>query len=138
MKNKKQLYSDIVIKIKELLDYNNVEPVYDFAQQETASDSLPNIMKRQEALQGEIDELAKAHNTILGRQIKFPMADSYAYYIITKVNKKTVEITWVKYCDAWQDSRAGYSSNLDREFAEKQVKGQDRLAELFGAKKSIV
>ena len=138
MKNKKQLYSDIVIKIKELLDYNNVEPVYDFAQQETASDSLPNIMKRQEALQGEIDELAKAHNTILGRQIKFPMADSYAYYIITKVNKKTVEITWVKYCDAWQDQRAGYSSNLDREFAEKQVKGQDRLAELFGAKKSIV
>ena len=134
MKNKKQLYSDIVIKIKELLDYNNVEPVYDFAQQETASDSLPNIMKRQEALQGEIDELAKAHNTILGRQIKFPMADSYAYYIITKVNKKTVEITWVKYCDAWQDQRAGYSSNLDREYAEKQVKGQDALAKMFGGK----
>ncbi len=138
MKNKKQLYSDIVIKIKELLDYNNVEPVYDFAQQETASDSLPNIMKRQEALQGEIDELAKAHNTILGRQIKFPMADSYAYYIITKVNKKTVEITWVKYCDAWQDSRAGYQCLLNFDYANQQVRGQDKLAELFGAKKSIV
>lgn len=118
-------------KIKELLSYNDVEPVYDFAQRGKNALSLDNIMERQEELQKEIDELAKANDTILGRQIRFPMADSYAYYIVTKVNQKTVEITWVKYCDAWQDDRAGYCSNLDREYAEKFVKGQDSLRNLF-------
>ena len=125
----------IKTKIKELLSYNDVEPVYTFGSNDP--NSLDKIMKRQEELQEELDELAKANDTILGRQIKFPMADSYAYYIITKVNKKTVEITWVKYCDAWQDKRAGYCANLDIEYATAEVKGQDRLAELFSAKPRV-
>jgi len=120
-------------KIQELLAFNDVELVYTFGSKDP--NSIDNIMKRQEKLQEEIDELAKANDTILGRQIKFPMADSYAYYVITKVNKRTVEITWVKYCDAWQDSRAGYCSNLNFDYANQQVRGQDRLAELFGAKR---
>lgn len=134
-KNKETLRKAELLKakIQELLAYNDVEPVYDFTSKD--SNSLFNIMKRQEALQEEIDELAKELNTIMGRQIKFPHADSYAYYVITKVNKKTVEITWVKYCDAWQDSRAGYCANLDIDYATKEVKGQDALAEMFGAKK---
>ena len=119
-------------KIKELLAYNDLEPEYTFGSDN--QNSIDKIMHRQEAIQDEIDALAKANDTILGRQIKFPMADSYAYYIITKVNKKTVEITWVKYCDAWQDSRAGYCSNLNFDYANQQVKGQDALAELFSAK----
>jgi len=120
-------------KIQELLALNDVELVYTFGSKDP--NSIDNIMKRQEQLQEEIDELAKANDTILGRQIKFPMADSYAYYVITKVNKRTVEITWVKYCDAWQDQRAGYCSNLNFDYANQQVRGQDKLAELFGAKR---
>ena len=125
----------IKAKIKELLSYNDVEPVYTFGSNNP--NSLDKIMKRQEELQEELDELAKANDTILGRQIKFPMADSYAYYIITKVNKKTVEITWVKYCDAWQDQRAGYCANLGIDYATAEVKGQDRLAELFSARPRV-
>ena len=125
----------IKTKIKELLSYNDVEPVYTFGSNDP--NSLDKIMKRQEELQEELDELAKANDTILGRQIKFPMADSYAYYIITKVNKKTVEITWVKYCDAWQDKRAGYCANLGIDYATAEVKGQDRLAELFSARPRV-
>jgi len=122
-------------KIQELLAYNDVEPIYDFALRGSDNpDTLDNIMKTQDRLQGEIDELAKANNTILGRQIKFPMADSHAYYVITKVNKRTVEITWVKYCDAWQDQEAGYCSNLDIDYANKQVNGQDMLAKMFSKK----
>jgi len=136
-KNKETLKKAQLLKakLKELLAMNDIEPVYDFAQRDTAPDSLPNIMKRQEALQEEIDCLARELDTLMGRQIKFPMADSYAYYVITKVNKKTVEITWVKYCDAWQDQRAGYCSNLNFDYANQQVRGQDKLAELFGAKR---
>ena len=128
METRKKLYSDLVVKIRELLALNDVELVYTFGSKD--SNSI-DIMKRQEQLQEEIDELAKAHNTILGRQIKFPMADSYAYYVITKVNKRTVEITWVKYCDAWQDRRAGYCANLNIDYATAEIKGQDALAELF-------
>jgi hypothetical protein len=134
-KNKETLRKaeSLKAKIKELLAYNDIEPVYTFGSKDP--NSLDNIMKRQEVLQDEIDSLAKDLGTLMGRQIKFPMGDGYAYYIITKVNKQTVEITWVKYCDAWQDSRAGYQSLLDKAYAEQQVKGQDRLAELFGAKR---
>ena len=119
-------------KIKELLAYNDIEPEYSYGSD--SQNSLDKIMKRQEAIQNEIDALAKDNDTILGRQIKFQMADSYAYYIITKVNKKTVEITWVKYCDAWQDDRAGYQSLLNFDYANQQVRGQDALAEMFSKK----
>ena len=115
---------------------NDVELVYTFGSKDL--NSIDNIMKRQQELQEEIDELAKANNTILGRQIKFPHADSYAYYVITKVNKRSVEITWVKYCDAWQDSRAGYQSLLDFDYANQQVRGQDALAEMFSKKVKVV
>ena len=135
METRKKLYSDLVVKIRELLALNDVELVYTFGSDDP--NSIDKIMKRQEQLQEEIDELAKANDTILGRQIKFPMADSYAYYVITKVNKQTVEITWVKYCDAWQDSRAGYQSLLNFDYANQQVRGQDALAELFSKKPTV-
>ena len=85
-------------------------------------------------MQGEIDDLAKDLDTLMGRQIKFQMADSYAYYIITKVMNTEVQITWVRYCDAWQDDRAGHQSNLNKDYATQQVKGQDALAEMFSKK----
>ena len=129
--------NELKAKIQELLAYNDVEPVYDFAERGKNPKSLDNIMKRQEQLQEEIDDLARANNTLLGRQIKFPMADSYAYYIITKVNVRTVEITWVKYCDAWQDQRAGYCSNLNIDYATAEIKGQDALRALFPSMKRV-
>jgi len=127
---------ELKAKIQELLAYNEVEPVYDFAERGKNPNSLDNIMKRQEKLQEELDVLAKAKNTILGRQIRFPMGDGYAVYVITKVNKKSVEITWVKYCDAWQDTRAGYQSLLNFDYANQQVKGRDKLDEMFSKKRA--
>jgi hypothetical protein len=77
------------VKIKELLHYNHVAPVYTFGS--TAENSFDNIMKSQEKLIDELNVLAKANKTILGRTMRFPMADSYALYVVTKVNKKTVD-----------------------------------------------
>jgi hypothetical protein len=137
MKTRKTLFSDITIKTRELLALNEVEPIYDFAQRGSDNpNTLDNIMKRQDALMDEIKEIAKAHNTLLGRDVRFPTGDGYAHYIITKVNKKTVEITWIKYCDAWQDSRAGYCANLDINFATQHVKGRDSLDEMFAKNKA--
>ena len=138
-KNKETLRKAELLKakIQELLGYNDVEPIYDFAQRGSDNpNTLDNIMKRQETIQDEIDSLAKDLGTLMGRQIRFPMGDGYAYYIVTKVNKKTVEITWVKYCDAWQDSRAGYCANLDINWATTHIKGRDNLDEMFARNKA--
>lgn len=132
----KTLFSDITIKTRELLALNDVEPIYDFAQRGTDNpNTLDNIMKRQDALMDEIKTLAKAHKTLLGRDVRFPMGDGYAHYIITKVNVRTVEITWIKYCDAWQDSRVGYCANLDINWATTHINGRDSLEEYFSKHK---
>lgn len=123
-------------KIKELLALNEVEPVYDFSERGTDNpNTLENIMKRQDALLNEIKELSKKHNTILGREVRFPMGDGYAHYIITKINKLSVQLTCIRYCDAWQDSRIGYSGNIDIDWVTKHVNGRDNMEKLFGAKK---
>lgn len=92
-------------------------------------------MKKQEELMNELDVLAKAQKTILGRTVRFPMADSYALYLVTSVGKTQVQIKWLNYCDAWVDDRAGYACKLDRKYAEQHIYGRDRLDELFSKKK---
>ena len=133
-KNKETLSKAELLKgkIKELLAYNDIEPEYSYGSD--SQNSIDKIMKRQEAIQGEIDNLARELGTLMGRQIKFPVADSYAYYIITKVTTTQVQITWVRYCDAWQDDRTGYQGMLNRDYAAQKVKGEDMLMELFGNK----
>ena len=82
-------------KIKQLLDVSSVDLIGD-------KDFLVKFntkMKNQERLISELIPLCRAQNTLLGRTIKFPHADSYALYLVTKVNKNTVFLTWLDYCD---------------------------------------
>lgn len=132
----KGLYSDLIVKLNRLVAINKIEPEYKFGSNDP--NSLDNIMKRQEKLIDELKTLAKQHNTILGRTIKFPMADSYALYVITKVNKNTVQVTWLKYCDAWVDDRLGYRGSLSFDYASRDVRGQDALEEMFSRKRQNV
>lgn len=125
----------IYAKINELLAFNNVEPIYTFGSK--AENSFDNIMKRQNELMDELEVLAKAEKTLIGRTIQFPMADSYALYLITGCSAKTVQLKWLKWCDAWVDDRCGYACRLDRKYAEKTVYGRDRLNELFSKKKGV-
>lgn len=122
-------------KMNELLAFNTVEPVYTFGSK--AENSFDNIMKRQEELMDELKVLAKAKKTLIGRTIQFPMADSYALYLITGANAKTVQLKWLKWCDAWVDDRCGYACRLSRKYAEQTVFGRDRLDEMFSKKKGV-
>lgn len=126
---KNQLYSDIFTNLKELEDMNEIEPIYKWNSDEP--NSIKNIMKRQDSIMDELKLLAKKHNTLLGRIIKFPMADSYALYVVTKVNKTSVRLTWVNYCDGWQDDRIGYESNIDINYVRDKVSGEDIIEEFF-------
>jgi hypothetical protein len=125
----KTLFSDITIKSKELLAINEIEPVYTFGSKDP--NSFDNIIKRQEKLMNELEELAVQHKTILGRVIRFPMGDSYAFYLVTKINKTSARLTWIRFCDAWQDDRIGYEANVDLKYVMQKVKQLDALNAMF-------
>ena len=120
-------------KIKELLAFNEIEPVYTFGSK--SENSLDNIIKRQEAIIAELIPLCRAQKTLLGRTIRFPMADSYALYLVTKVNAKTVQLTWLDYCDAWQDDRLGAQGTLSREYVQRQKDFDDHWSDMAEAKR---
>jgi len=101
------------------------------------STSVLDLMEQQGNLIEEIEKVAKRNNTILGRLIRFPFADGYAIYVITKVNKKTVRVAWIDYGDGWMDRRLGRGGLLDIDYAMKEIKGEDALKELFSGKQKI-
>lgn len=92
-----------------------------YKQKSEALDALMDDMKQQ----------ARKEKTLLGRMIKFPCADGYAMYVITKVNKATVKIVWVDYSDGYVDDRCGYGAMLDIAYAKSKIKGEDVLEKLF-------
>ena len=112
----------IKAKIEELLKFNSIEPTYGSSHgrnKSTDPTDLDNIMKAQETLMDELKTLARANKTLLGRTVKFQMADSHAVYVVTKVNASSVQVSWIKYCDAWQDDRLGVQGSLSKSYVQK-------------------
>ena len=116
MKTKNILFSDLYLKVQELLKISEPDLIgdKDFLQKFDAK------YKRQNDLIAELIPMARQYKTLLGRTVRFPMADSYALYLVTKVNPKTVELTWLNWCDAWVDDRLGYKGSIDRAYVQRQ------------------
>ena len=112
----KTLFSDLYLKVQELLKISAPDLIgdKDFLQKFDAK------YKRQNDLIAELIPMARQHKTLLGRTVRFPMADSYALYLVTKVNPKTVELTWLNWCDAWVDDRLGYKGSIDKAYVQRQ------------------
>lgn len=127
---KNSLYSDIVIKTQELIAISKPDLIGD----KDFRTKFEAKMKKQDELMDELKVLAKAQKTLLGRTMQFPMADSFALYVITAVNKTTVELSWLNWCDAWVDDRLGYRGTVSLKYAEQSVYGRDRIEERFANK----
>jgi hypothetical protein len=110
----------IKTKIKQLLLLSNTEV-----------DNLMVKMRQQEKMWNELSQLARNNNTLLGRIVKFQYADSHAYYIITKVNKRNVVITWLDYCDRWVDDRCGKNAYLSLEYAAELIRREDSTCKVY-------
>jgi hypothetical protein len=68
----------------------------------------------------------------VGKLFRIPRGDGYAWYVVTKVNKKTVVIAWRGYCmDRWVDPILGYGGKLDRALIEGYVLRGDAARKLF-------
>jgi hypothetical protein len=114
-------------KIQELMSVSEK----DFNEFGTGWQAVKAKLALQDKAIDELKELAKTNNTLLGRIIKFPHADSYAMYVITKVNKKYVRIDWLDYCDGWVDERCGKAAFIEKEYALQKTQGEDALSKLF-------
>ena len=114
---------ELKLKIEEFLKYSNTPADFE----KNGWDDISVKMNEQKRLIEELKVLARAQKTYLGRIIEFPCADSSAMYIITKVNKRTVQLTWVDYCDAWVDDRCGKLCNIDYRYASNYIKDKDYM-----------
>jgi hypothetical protein len=120
---------EIVNKINELLALNDSDP-------KGFGDGWREHMNKQEALMQELVALARAKGTLFGRIIRIPHADSNAVYVITKLNTRTVQLTWVKFCDAWVDSRVGYQGSYPLALAQKQAHFDDYWEKMVADRKA--
>lgn len=67
-----------------------------------------------------------------GKLFRVPVGDGYAYYVVQKVNKKTVDIEWRGYSlDRWVDFRFGAGRREKRDVIEALVRREDVMRALF-------
>lgn len=97
-------------------------------------DNLTEKINKQNVLISELKEHARKACSMTGRMIKFQHADSYAMYLVTKVNKTTCRLEWIDYCDGWQDGRLGLSGSLPIKYVHDQICHEDNLDKIFGQK----
>lgn len=116
--------NELYLKIEQLVRISNIEAGGGY-------DDLRNKIDQQDNLIKEIKLLARANKTILGRIIKFQKADSYAMYVITNVNKSSVSLLWLDYCDGWIDDRCGKNSPIDIQIALQQIEFEDYMDSLL-------
>jgi hypothetical protein len=73
-----------------------------------------------------------------GKLFRVPRGDGYAFYVVIKVNKKTVDIEWRGYgLDRWVDDRFGYGGRQKREDVELFVRREDGMRRLLGERREV-
>ena len=117
---------EIKPRMRELLNLN--EP---FNWDKHSSKDFDKRMKRQEVLMNELEKYAYDARSMTGRILRFQMADSYAVYLVVKVNKTTCRVQWIDWCDGWQDDRLGASGSLSLTYVHDQIVWRDQLNKAF-------
>lgn len=68
---------------------------------------------------------------VIGRLVRLGVADGYAYYIILKVNKRTVRLIHVPYGDAYKSHIVDDNGEADRSEIEDIVDWHDTITAAF-------
>ena len=121
--------SNIEPRMRELLSLN-----VPFNWDKHSSAEFDKRWKKQEELIEELEKHAFEAKSMTGRTVRFPMADSYAVYLVTRVNKTTCQLQWLDVGDGWQDDRLGEKGSLPIAYVHDYICGRDRMRELFGKK----
>jgi hypothetical protein len=68
----------------------------------------------------------------VGKLFALPVGDGHAFYVVTKVNKKTVDIEWRGFSsDRWTDFTLGEGGREKRELIERLVRREDFIRKSF-------
>jgi hypothetical protein len=90
---------EIENKIKEFLKLSKEKP--------EDWDLVTEHMRKQDKMMDELTEMSREKKTLLGRTIKFSVADGHAVYVVTKVGPTSVKLSWIDYCDGYCDRHYG-------------------------------
>ena len=79
------------------------------------------VMEAEDRLLSRLEAEAKARGSLVGRYLREPYADSYAFYLVVAESddKRKVKIQSIPIGDAWVIPYWGESALLDREYAER-------------------
>lgn len=71
----------------------------------------------------------------VNKLFRTPVADGYAYYVVTKVTAKTATVEWRGFCaDRWTDSVLGWGGSFPKRTIEELVGREDGIRRIFGRK----
>lgn len=87
--------------------------------------------KRLRELLQELEEHAFEAKSMTGRTVRFQMADSYAVYLVSRVNKGTCRLQCVYIGDEWEDDRLGKQGSLPIGYVHDDICRQDAMNKLF-------
>jgi hypothetical protein len=111
--------NEIQSKIKELIALSN-KP-YDF-------DGIQDKMEKQDKLMNELTVLARKNKTLVGRNVRFNVADGDAVYVVIKENDKSVKVTWIDYCDGYVEMFLGQgTATMKMSMAKAYTNFEDTL-----------
>ena len=109
----------------------NENRTHDYAFQ--SSESMSDRMNREYEEMETNDAEAKAQGELVGRYIKEPAADSYAYYLIVEAEGDVVTVEHLDIYDGWSIPYLEHGT-IPRSYALQNIHGRDVMAELFASK----
>lgn len=118
---------DIKAEVKTLLALCAKANPYGTKAQKEADEAFWALVKR-------LDRLGKdgQHPVNPGRFVRLPAKDSYAYYVVTRVTKKTVKLTHVPYGLRYESVQVR-DGEADTDVIERTLSWYDQIESRFAA-----
>jgi hypothetical protein len=87
--------------------------------------------KETERIYTALDAKGKELNTLCGRTIREPHADSYAFYVVIKEYKNQVQINCFDMGDGWSLPCWGNDAKIPKQYLLDSINSREALAKLF-------
>jgi len=96
----------------------------------TANEYYAHVEEQYLIAKGRSDTLPEGLHP--GKLFRIPVGDGYAFYVVKKVNKKTVDIEWRGFsADRWTDFNFGVGGRYPRNMIEAWVRSADAYRRIF-------
>ena len=94
-------------------------------------------LKRSEELYAEMDKIDQeaGEGLAIGRVVKWPHADGYAYYFVLAIAARIVTLKHIPIGDAWHNPVIPQNGKITKKIVEDALRKSDKLKRLFQKKK---